>query len=101
MTPMPLERLEQRRPDYLLLASILYLADWLARRATIVAEFLKGLLPFAIIVGIVAALVEVQPDLGTTSLIIGVSACVFFVAGANLVHISLLAIAGVAFGTEL
>ncbi len=83
------------------LAIILYLADWLARRGPVVADLFKGLLPFAVIVGIVAALVEVQPDLGTTALIIGVAGCVFFVAGANLVHIALIALAGVAAGTEI
>jgi len=71
-------------------AIVLYLADWLSRRGSLVGGFMKGLLPFAIIVGIVATLVEVQPDLGTTAIIVGTSACVFFVAGANLVHIALL-----------
>jgi cell division protein FtsW len=79
----------------------LYLADWLARRGPIVAELLKGLLPFAIIVGIVAMLVAVQPDLGTTAIIIAVSACVFFVGGANLLHIALLGFAGVGAGFAL
>jgi cell division protein FtsW len=78
------------------LAIVLYLADWLARRGSIVADFFKGLLPFAIIVGLVAWLVEVQPDLGTTSIIIGVAACIFFVAGASLLHIGLIAWIGVA-----
>ncbi len=78
------------------LGIVLYLADWLARRGSIVADFFKGLLPFAIIVGLVAWLVEVQPDLGTTSIIIGVAACIFFVAGASLLHIALLASIGVA-----
>jgi cell division protein FtsW len=78
------------------LGIVLYLADWLARRGSIVADFFKGLLPFAIIVGLVAWLVEVQPDLGTTSIIIGVAACIFFVAGASLLHIALLAAIGVA-----
>src|SRR5207248_11592053 len=77
------------------LAIMLYLADWLARRRSLVGGFFNGLLPFAIIVGIVATLVEVQPDLGTTAIIIVASACVFFVAGANLVHIALLGVAGV------
>src|SRR5690242_19056220 len=45
------------------LALILYLADWLARRGPIVAVFFKGLLPFAMIVGMIAVLVVVQPDL--------------------------------------
>jgi cell division protein FtsW len=83
------------------LAVILYLADWLSRRGPMVGQFFHGLLPFAIIVSIVAALIEVQPDLGTTSIIIGVSACVFFVAGANLLHIVLLATAGIGAGMAL
>ena len=83
------------------LAIILYLADWLARRGSMVGGFLKGMLPFAIIVSIVAALVEVQPDLGTTAIIIGASACVFFVAGANLLHIAVLGLAGTGAGMAL
>jgi cell division protein FtsW len=83
------------------LAMTLYLADWLARRGPIVSELVKGLLPFAIIVGIIAALVAVQPDLGTTAIIIGVAACVFFVGGANLLHIALLAFGGLGAGFAL
>jgi cell division protein FtsW len=83
------------------LAITLYLADWLARRGKIVGELWKGLLPFAIIVGIVAALVVVQPDLGTTAIIIAVSACVFFVGGANLLHIAVLGLAGIGAGLLL
>src|SRR5205823_3517993 len=83
------------------LAIVLYLADWLARRGTLVAEFFKGLLPFAIIVSLVAGLVLVQPDVGTTAIIVGVAACVFFVAGASLAHIALLGWAGLAAGLAL
>ena len=83
------------------LAMTLYLADWLARRGSIVAQLLKGLLPFAIIVGVVSVLVAVQPDLGTTAIIIAVSGFVFFVGGANLLHIALLGMAGVGAGLAL
>ncbi|HLZ28063.1 MAG TPA: putative lipid II flippase FtsW [Chloroflexota bacterium] len=83
------------------LALVLYLADWLSRRGSVVGGFVKGLLPFAIIVSIVATLVEVQPDLGTTAIIVATSACVFFVAGANLFHIALLAIAASGAGMAL
>jgi cell division protein FtsW len=83
------------------LGLILYLADWLARRGQRVGDFMNGLLPFAIIVGVVAALVEVQPDLGTTAIIIGAAACVFFVAGAKLLHIGLLAMAAAGAGVVL
>ena len=77
-------------------AIVLYLADWLARRGTIVTEFFKGLLPFAIIVSLVAGLVLVQPDLGTTAIIVATAASVFFVAGASLMHIAMLGWAGLA-----
>jgi cell division protein FtsW len=80
------------------LAMTLYLADWLARRGPIVGELRKGLLPFAVIVGIIAALVAVQPDLGTTSIIVAVSGCLFFVGGANLLHIAAVGAAGVGAG---
>jgi cell division protein FtsW len=83
------------------LAMTLYLADWLARRGRIVAEFLKGLLPFAIIVGIVAALVAIQPDLGTTAIILAMAGCLFFMGGANLLHIVLLGMGGVVSGTAI
>jgi cell division protein FtsW len=83
------------------IAIVLYLADWLARRGSIVREFGKGLLPFAIIVTLVAGLVELQPDLGTMSIIVGAAACVFFVAGANLMHIGMLGCVGVLAGLAL
>jgi cell division protein FtsW len=83
------------------LAMTLYLADWLARRGTVVAQLFKGLLPFGIIVGIVAMLVAVQPDLGTTAIIIAVSGCVFFVGGASLLHIALVGVAGAGAGMAL
>jgi cell division protein FtsW len=83
------------------LAIVLYLADWLARRGPVVGQFFKGLLPYAIIVGVIAVLVAVQPDLGTTAIIVGVSACVFFVGGANLLHIAGLCLAGACAATAV
>jgi cell division protein FtsW len=83
------------------LAMTLYLADWLARRGPVVGQFLKGLLPFAIIVGIIALLVAVQPDLGTTAIIVALSACLFFVGGANLLHIALVGLVGTLTGAAL
>jgi cell division protein FtsW len=77
------------------IAVVLYLADWLARRERLVGQLGKGLVPFAIIVGSLAWLVEMQPDLGTVGIIVGTAACIFFVAGANLLHVGMLGGAGV------
>ncbi|MBV9354459.1 MAG: putative lipid II flippase FtsW [Chloroflexi bacterium] len=83
------------------IAIVLYLADWLARRERLVGNLGKGLIPFAIIVGTLAWLVEMQPDLGTVSIIVGTAACVFFVAGANLLHVGALGAGGVLAGLTL
>ncbi len=84
------------------LALVLYLADWLARRGSSqVKQLSRGSLPFAIIVVVVAGLVELQPDLGTTAIIVGTAAVVFFVAGANLLHVGALGAAGVLAGIAL
>lgn len=80
------------------LAITLYLADWLAKRGSIVGHFFEGVVPFTFIVGVVAGLVAVQPDLGTTAIIVAVAGCVFFVGGASLVHIALMVSAGVVAG---
>jgi cell division protein FtsW len=50
---------------------------------------------------IVGGLVELQPDLGTTFIIVGTAACVFFVAGANLLHIGAIGSAGILAGIAL
>ncbi len=71
---------------------VLYMADWLSRKGDQVRYFTYGSLPFAIIVGLVAGLVMLQPDLGTTLVVIITAVTIFFVAGANLIHLALMAI---------
>lgn len=78
------------------LALALYLADWMARRGPRqVGHFANGMLPFLVIVVLVGGLVEFQPDLGTTMILVGIAGCIFFVAGANLLHVGALASMGV------
>jgi len=73
------------------LALVIYLAHWFARRGTRVRGFWAGTVPFLLIVAPVAALVFKEPDLGTT-MVIGLTAfTMFFVAGANLVHLAIMA----------
>jgi cell division protein FtsW len=71
---------------------VLYMADWLSRKGDQVRHFTYGSLPFAIIVGLVAGLVMLQPDLGTTLVVIVTAVTIFYVAGANLIHLALMAI---------
>lgn len=65
------------------LAVVIYVGHWLAsKRAEQLRNLPVGLLPFTIIVGIVAGLVMVQPDISEAMVIVLVSLAMFFMAGA-------------------
>lgn len=68
------------------LAVIIYIADWLACKRDDVRDITLGLLPFAILMGIVCGLVMLQPDLSTAILIGAVATAMFFTAGADLLQ---------------
>jgi cell division protein FtsW len=72
------------------LALVIYLAHWFAKRGKRVHGFWAGTMPFLIIVVPVAALVFKEPDLGTTGVIMLTAFTMFFVAGANLVHLGIM-----------
>jgi cell division protein FtsW len=79
------------------LALVIYLAHWFAKRGTRVGGFWTGLVPFLVIVTPVIGLVFREPDLGTTIVISLTSFMLFFVAGANTVHVgSLIGFGGLA-----
>jgi cell division protein FtsW len=66
------------------LGVVLYMADWLASKREAVRDALDGLVPFAIIIGLVCGLVLRQPNFSTAVLIGVVAVAMFFVAGADL-----------------
>ncbi len=72
--------------EFAKLALVLYMSDWLARKGKRVGEFTYGAVPFVIVLGGVAGLVMLEPDLGTTIIIMATAISLFFVAGANLLH---------------
>lgn len=68
------------------LTFLIYLASWLENRGEKTQNFLLGFVPFIFLIMIVGALIMLQPDLGTTSVIILSAITVYFVAGANPSH---------------
>jgi len=83
--------------EFAKLALVVYLAHWFAKRGTRIRGFWAGTIPFLIIVAPIAALVFKEPDLGTTLVITLTAFTMFFVAGANLMHLAVMA-SGVALG---
>jgi cell division protein FtsW len=73
------------------LALVVFLAHWLARSGTGARSVVRGTLPFLIITGLVAGLIFREPDLGTTIVVTATALTMFFVAGANLFHLAVLA----------
>ena len=73
--------------EFAKLALVIYLAHWFAKRGKRVHGFWAGTVPFLIIVAPIVALVFKEPDLGTTMVITLTAFTMFFVAGANLVHL--------------
>jgi len=63
------------------LAMIIYIADFVCRRASVIKTFVKGFLPPICILGSASLLILLQPDLGTTIALGSVAMIMLFVAG--------------------
>ncbi len=77
------------------LVMIIYVAAWLASKGKKLRNPMYGLIPFSILVGIVAGLIILQPNYSTAFLIAGVAFTMFFVAGADLKQFVLSAVLAV------
>lgn len=66
------------------LTVIVYIADWLSSKRDQIRDVTLGLVPFAILMGVVCGLVLLQNHMSTTILIAAVAVTMFFTAGAHL-----------------
>ncbi len=80
--------------EFAKLAVLIYLAAWLAAKGDILHDVALGVLPFVGMVGVVGALVILQPDIGTAVMIAAITGTLFFVAGARLFHVGVLVATG-------
>ena len=81
--------------EFMKLALVVYLAHWFEKKGTGVRSFWKGTVPFLVITGPVVVLVLLEPDLGTSAVLGFTAFLLFFLAGANLLHLVVLAAAAV------
>lgn len=68
---------------------IIYAATWLSSKKEQIRNLFSGLLPFAIVLGIIGFLIISQPDLSTLLVIIATAASMVIVAGATFSHLAL------------
>jgi cell division protein FtsW len=65
------------------LVAVVYIAAWLASKGEQLNQVKYGLVPFGMIIGLVAGLVMLQPDLSTALLIAITGVAMFFFAGGD------------------
>ncbi len=63
--------------------AMIYIAVWLASRGEQLRDISLGLIPFSLLLGIMAGLVVIQPDFSTAVILIATASAMFFVAGAD------------------
>ncbi len=75
--------------EFVKLTFLLYLAAWLERQGEGIRHLQSGFVPFIIIMGTIATLIMLQPDLGTLTIIVAMAAAMFFTAGSSITQIGL------------
>jgi cell division protein FtsW len=65
-----------------------YVATWLASKGDQIRDVTYGLVPFAVLIGIVAGLIVAQPDVSTSMLIVLTALAMFFFAGADILQLA-------------
>jgi cell division protein FtsW len=71
------------------LSMVIYIAAWLSSKGEQIRDVTYGLIPFAVLIGVVAGLIVAQPDIGTAILICVTSLTVFFFAGADIFQLAI------------
>lgn len=78
---------------------IIYVADWLSSKGERLRMVTYGLIPFAILIGVVAGLIVMQPNFSTAILIVVTAMAMFFIAGADILQLAIgFIFGGVTFG---
>lgn len=69
------------------ITTILYLAALISKKGETFRNFKKGFFPVMLIVGFIAGLIMLQPDLGSCMILVACSGIIIIAGGANLKHI--------------
>jgi cell division protein FtsW len=78
------------------IAVVIYIAAWVTSKGDKIRKISYGLVPFAILIGLITTLILFQRDLSTALLIVATAWIMFFFAGADLIQLFAAMIFGVA-----
>ncbi|PLS16592.1 stage V sporulation protein E [Bacillus sp. M6-12] len=82
--------------EFMKLAMIAFLAKYLSDRQKLITSFKKGLVPSLSLVFLAFAMIMLQPDLGTGTVMVGTCIAMIFISGARVSHFAFLGLLGVA-----
>jgi cell division protein FtsW len=74
---------------------IIFLAAYMAKNQKLMPSFTQGFIPPLALVFAAFALIMLQPDLGTGTVMVGTAVVMIFIAGARILHLSALGMLGV------
>ncbi len=80
------------------LVTIIYLAVWPTSKRDQLKNFSYGIGPYSIVVGIVTALILLQPDISAALTIVLIAITLLFLAGVDAIQMMMAAIAGIGVG---
>ncbi|WLR43624.1 stage V sporulation protein E [Bacillus carboniphilus] len=81
--------------EFMKLAMIAFLAKYLSENQKKITSFKKGLTPALSFVFLAFAMIMLQPDLGTGTVMVGTCVTMIFVSGARLSHFMFLGVCGI------
>ncbi len=73
--------------EFLKIALIVYMADFINRKANLLTDIWRGFIPSMLVLGFATLLVLVQPDLGTAISLVVLVFAMLFVSGARCAHL--------------
>ena len=80
--------------EFVKITFLIYLAAWLEGRKKQLVEVSRGIGPFVAILGVIAILMMLQPDMGTLTIIALASLVVYFIGGGSIKHLIILMLLG-------
>jgi cell division protein FtsW len=69
------------------LFTVVYLSHYIAKKGERLSDFSEGLVPALMMIGLETALILVEPDLGTTAIIVLIALILLFLGGVSLRHL--------------
>jgi cell division protein FtsW len=76
-----------------ILVVVIYMSAWLSSKQAKIRYLTYGLLPFGLLVGTIAGLVLMEPEISTAAMIFITATIMFFLAGADLIQLGIIFVA--------